>query len=246
MSDLKMEQASIRFFVNPPENNKDAIYSEAVRRAYSDMSRHTLHYKSEKYQGQSKEAIQARSTLKSKISERLAWYETKVFAVRSQKEYDKLHQSMCKDVSDIFTSPDDNGIIPIDATPKEANSTKRKSTFSMGQSQKIVNMVWKYVYMFYQYYNAENYTNYANELEQFKGIIGYLHAPIDGYVVSAVTNRTSAYYLNCEAPEFPWSQQSYKEYSDFQNRIREGLEKSNQHPFSWELENYPFKRRLLP
>ncbi len=246
MSDLKMEHASIRFFVNPPENNKDAIYAEAVRRAYSDMSRHTLHYKSKKYQGQTQEAIQARVALKGKIEKTLAGYEAQIFAVKSQKEYDDLHKSMCEKVSDIFTSPDDNGIIPIDATPDRADSEKRKSTFSMGQSQKIVNMVWKYVYLFYQYFNAENYSNYANEVEQFKDIIDFLHAPIDGYVVSAVTNLTSAYYLNCEAPEFPWSQQSYDEYTSFQNRIREELNKSNLHPFSWELENYPFKCRLVP
>ena len=238
---LNMEKACIRFFVNPPENNKGAIYAESVKRAYSDMSRHTLHYQSEEYQGQTKEATQARDNLKNKISEKLMEYEKEVFVVSSQDRYDGLHRSMCEIVSDIFTSPDDNNITPIEATPDDADSSMRKCTFSMGQSQKVVNMVWKYVYLFYQYFNAENNVNYASEVKQFKDVIDFLHAPIDSYVVSATTKSTSNYYLECKAPEFPWSQLSYDEYLGFQNDLRKQLKKTNQHPFLWELENYPFR-----
>ena len=238
---LTMERASIRFFVNPPANNKEAIYAEAVKRAYTDMSRHTLHYSNKKYKGQTKKATKAIEDLKDDISRKLLAYETELFDVTTQTGFDKLHKSMCKSVSKSFTSADSEGIIPIMATPKKATPKKRRNTFSMGQSQKIVNMVWKYVYLFYQYFNAENDSNYAFELERFKTTIVFLHAPIDSYVVSAATKKGSDYYLKCKAPKYSWSQLFYKEYFGFQKQIREELAKSNQHPFIWELENYPFK-----
>lgn len=83
--------------------------------------------------------------------------------------------------------------------------------------------------------------DYVNEIASFERIISYLHAPVDSFVISAATNPNSSYYLECNAPQYPWSQLYYSEYRDFQKAIREKLDENNQNPFIWELENYPFR-----
>lgn len=237
MPKIEMNEASIRFFVNPPLNNKDAIFTEAVKRAYSDMSRHTLYYANDKYKGQSKKAIEARDTIKTSIKDDLQGMEGRLFSIKSQTGFNKLHLEMCECVMSAFTSADSDGMIPIEATPKNAEESKRKVTFSLGQAQKVVNMVWKYVYLFYQYFNAKTNSDYSKEIKSFEKIIEYLHAPVDSYVISAATN-----YLGCEAPKYPWSQLFYNEYNDYQESLRTILQNNGKPcPFIWELENYPFK-----
>ena len=237
MPRIEMNEASIRFFVNPPLNNKDAIYTEAVKRAYSDMSRHTLYYANDKYKGQSKKATEARDAIKESIKNDLKEMEDQLFSVDSQPDFDKLHLEMCKSVERAFTSADSDRIIPINATPDKANDSQRKETFSMGQAQKVVNMVWKYVYLFYQYFNAKTNSDYAEKIKSFEKIVKFLHAPVDSYVISAATKD-----LGCEAPKYPWSQLYYDEYLDFQKSLRNNLNNYGKPcPFIWELENYPFR-----
>lgn len=238
---IKMDEASARFFVNPPAKNKDSIYAEAVKRAYGDMSRHTLHYSSPRYKGQTRIANEARKALQDAIATNLMAMEDSIFMVASQEAYDAIHLEMCNVVSEVFTSADSTGEIPIVATSQDAEASERKNTFSMGQAQKLVNMVWKYVYLFYQYFNAKTGSDYENELASFNRIIRFLHAPVDNFVIIAATDSNSNYYLECDAPKYPWSQLYYCEYQDFQNAIRAKLNENNQNPFTWELENYPFK-----
>lgn len=240
MTKIKMDAASIRFFVNPPQNSKEAIFTEAVRRAYSDMSRHTLHYNSPKYIGQSKSAILAREKLREDIAYKFIEEEQNVYSIDLQEKYDKWHKEMCEYVYSVFTTEDDEHIIPVKPTPKHVGSIERKECFSMGQSQKLVNMVWKYVYLFYQYFDAVIENSYTKELTNYSNIIEFLHAPIDSYVTKAVTDSDSKYNLGCKKPDYPWSQLNYGEYKTFQDDIREKLESKKEYPFIWELENFPF------
>lgn len=242
MDKILIDADSVRFFVNPPRNDKCAIYLEAVKRAYGDMSRRTLHFGSEKYKGQSKKAEESRQVLRDKIVDLLLKEESKLFAFRSSRSFNIWHKKMCKKVSDIFTTCDESGVVPINATPEgETDPSVRNSTFSMGQAQKVVNMVWKYVFVFYQYFNALNETDYVSELDSFKRIIPLLHAPIDSKVIEAATSVGRDYSLKCTKPKWPWSQLNYCEYKKFQNDIRNKLKKKGQCPFLWELENFPFE-----
>lgn len=235
-----MYDACIRFFVNPPVNDKDSIYTEAVNRAYGDMSRHTLHYTNSNYIGDSSSANKARNSIKDTIKNYLMEIETQVFAVKNQKEYDDLHYEMCKRVARAFTSAKSEENKPIELTSIRAyhNPTERKDTFSMGQAQKMVNMAWKYVYLFYQYFNAQT-KDYKTEIKSFNKVIKYLHAPVDGYVIEASKSRK--HKLKCVPPKYAWSQLFYFEYRSFQKSLRAKLEERNQYPFIWELKNYPFK-----
>ncbi len=241
---ITIDAATAKFFVGPPAiSSKYAIYEEAVSRAYGDMSRHTLKYNAEQYQGNSKTANDKKEKLKNRVAKHLSDEEESVLKAQSASDYDIIHKKLCKMVSDIFTGDDGDGIHPLDATPQDCSDPEiRKKTFSMGQAQKVVNMVCKYVYLFYQYYHATDNRLFDLELAQFGKVITFLHAPVDGFVIEAATKKNTKYLdKRIDKPDSPWSQLNYEEYRSFQNDLRKELKKKNKCPFLWELENWPFQ-----
>ncbi len=231
----------LKFFVSPPKSsNLNDIFMEAVRRAYGDMSRHTLHFNCQEYIGDSKNAQANREQLRIRIVELIKDWQNKLFDITDQESFDVFHNQCCENIISIFTTEDANGLIPIRATPQNADKAERKATFSYGQAQKVFNMIWKYVYLFYNYFNALSCEDYADELKNYQTIIKYLHTPIDSFVIDAATNKKNDYYLGCKPTDIPWSQFYYDEYISLQKDIRNELNKKNLSPFIWELKNFPF------
>ena len=255
-SKITIDAIAVKFFVGLSDCTQEAecqiaVYKEAVKRAYGDMSRHTLIYTAPEYQGNTKWANENKENLKAEIAKYLKNEEKRVLGVQSECAYDRIHEELCKMVSDIFTSEktdvkdkDGNDVkrIPLEATPQPCdNPETKKKTFSMGQAQKVVNMVWKYVYLFYEYYHAADNRLFDAELKQFDKVIPFLHAPVDGFVIEAATKKNPKYLdKRIDKPASPWSQLNYEEYMKFQRALREELKKQDEFPFLWELENWPF------
>jgi len=231
MPPITLDDSIVRFFVNPPLSNlKPSIYEEAANRAYGDMSRHTLHYSSPAYIGQGKTAVANKNALKSWIANEFRNAEPIVLASPNAAAFDKWHVCMCNRITTKFTTPDPKGNIPVNP-----------GDFSDGQSQKVVNMMWKYVYLFYEYFNALSPSGMYNaQISRFKGIFSLLHAPVDSYVIDAATNPQNKYYLGCKKPVTSWSKMNYSDYYSFQTDMRSKLSGCST-PFLWELENFPFK-----
>lgn len=252
MPKIFIDKDCVKFLLNPPNinlknsssNNKKEIYLAAVYKAYGDMSRHTLHYKSKSFIGDTKEAEKNRNNLKDQIAELLFNEEKNLFNLRNQTDFDNFHKRICDEISLVFTTKNNcANKVPLNRSNINNNSKNhRKYTFSDGQAQKILNMAWKYVYIFYNYYNSVNKI-FINELSSFKNIINYLHCPIDNYVLEAAGKNSSNYYIGLPLPEFAWSQLTYNEYFTIQNDLRKCLKNNKQNicPFLWELQNYPFK-----
>lgn len=244
-----MDKDCIKFFVNPPEeNNKEKVYYEAIKRAYGDMSRHTLHFQNG-YKGNDKTSIDNRNNFRTARIEDLktlmlnGGYEDRIFDIVNSKDknkyelFDDIHDSLCNKVIESFTK--EKSIM----VKTDYSSKKRDDGFSYGQAQKIVNMTLKYVYMFYNYFNALD-NSYKDELDKFNFIIPYLHSPVDSYVIDAAegegANGKKSYNFCCKRPKYPWSKLSHDEYIDYINDLRENLKQKDTSPFAWELSNYPF------
>lgn len=238
-NNISMNAMCIKFFVNPPANNKDAIYAEALERAYGDMSRHTLHFNEAFSKLEDKKEKEKEITrIKVEIAELLKNEEDSLFECNDQDEYNNWHKNRLYEIVGIFIK---EGYIektyPEDTTDKNL----RHDTFSIGQAQKILNMVIKYVYMFYQYFNAVD-NSYEKELQNFSHTTDLLHTPVDSYVIDAACKKkNNKYCLGCKKPDYAWSQLSYEEYNIFQKDIRDKLKAKGDVPFLWELNNYPFK-----
>ena len=85
---------------------------------------------------------------------------------------------------------------------------------SYGQAQKWLNMTLKYLYVL-----SYNFT--PNQLACF-------HAPLDSYIFEVAQNQ-----LSIRKPSKDWSKMDYKEYMDYQRKIREHMTGTT--VFYWEL-----------
>ena len=92
-------------------------------------------------------------------------------------------------------------------------------SFTYGQAQKWINMTIKYLYIL--------------EAQTFDGVFGFLHIPIDNYILAAVNKQFGIKY-----PDIPWSRwDDYVNiYLDFQNKIRSKV--TDIEPLRWEFRNW--------
>ena len=96
--------------------------------------------------------------------------------------------------------------------------------FTYGQAQKLVNMMIKYLYIFYK---CEGW----NDLDH---LVSYFHVPIDSYVLKEVRQDK-------KSNEIPWSKiNCYEEYECYQKEIQTFARKKYQNAFEWELTEWPF------
>ena len=98
--------------------------------------------------------------------------------------------------------------------------------FTYGQAQKLVNMMLKYLYI---YYDCEGW----NDLDK---LVAYFHVPIDSYVLKAASEKNK---------DMPWSKiNCYEEYKrcqeEIQTFVRGKYQQKYQNAFEWELTEWPF------
>ncbi len=221
---------------------KKAIFSRAFKSAYKDMSVHTVEYKSEAkylyFGDDSKRCLENKHKVACAIKE---YVEINIFKdflsdpqkYCSQEKFDCWHRKACYSFAKI-----DCEVLGLRNSNNEVNSYNisellfhrgdtGETIFTHGQAQKLVNMMVKYFYIFYQ---CEGW----KELENIKF---YAHAPIDSFVLKAA-------FFDEDYCGPAWSRiTDYDFYIGIKNRI-DNVAKAQKYSsgFLWELANWPFSR----
>ena len=161
------------------------LYKAASSRAYLDMNR-TI-----RFRGLDEDTrVFLREQINQKLEEAI-----KALSVSSQEEYDEWHKNLCFDIMQEYE--------------------KAGVEFSIGQSQKWINMTIKYLYML----GADTFD------EEFQ----YFHIPIDNYVFDIAKK-----VLSIDRPKIAWSRwESYDDqYMQYQRALREKIDIA---PLRWEF-----------
>lgn len=203
------------------ENKKptyDEAYDRAFQLAWKDMATHTLKYILSDFEGYSKKATDNKTKLKNTIKEKIK-NEIKDL-IESKDEFKTKHKKLCESFNDEIAKSEiiikDNGKkIEI----KNIIQTIGLDTaISIGQAQKLVNMIIKYLYIYYQLYSG-----FSNEKIEFQ--IKYYHAPIDSIILEEIGKSN-----------IRWSKiNDYNKYDEIQKIIREKAEEEYENSFIWEL-----------
>lgn len=166
----------------------DDPLATASRKAYHDLQR-TIHYSGAEQE--------IRNDLRMEIDQIVKRDFPYVFAQNgiTQVEYDKWHEALCMKIVFIYQ--------------------QKGFEFHLGQAQKWVNMMMKYLYVI--------------QFPEIERIIPVLHVPIDNYIYQQAEDELHVPRINgC------WSKiDSYELYLDYQNAIRKAVETA---PILWEFE----------
>lgn len=168
-------------------------YKAASSRAYLDMNR-TIRFKDL----DEKIRFALRERIDRKLEEAI-----KELSVSSQEEYDVWHKNLCLNIQKEYE--------------------KVGVEFTIGQSQKWVNMTIKYLYML----GADTFD------ETFR----YFHIPIDNYVFDIAKK-----VLSVDRPKIAWSRwESYDDqYMQYQRALRERIDID---PLRWEFKYWLIEAR---
>lgn len=160
-------------------------FEAASSRAYRDMNR-TI-----RFNGLDEKK---RESLRKKVYIYLE-KEIKDISVDSQIEFDKWHFKVCDYIRTLYRN---EGVL-----------------FTYGQSQKWVNMTFKYLYI-------------IGEMEKID-YFNLLHIPLDNYVFDIAVKEFGG-----ERPSVPWSRWDdyYNQYLPYQEMIRQNV---SEEPLRWEF-----------
>ena len=226
------------------DNRKDKIFDRAFALAYKDMATHTVVYKYDAkeafFGNNSKRCIDNKVKTRNAIKEYVV---TEIFndtamqmfmRIDSQTEFDEWQKAACKAFSNIKYTV--NGLENKDSCIQTRSISELlcqtdngiKCVFTTGQAQKLINMMVKYLYIFYQCEGRD-------DLERLKQ---YAHVPIDSYVLKEVFGKET--YNGT-----PWSKiESYETYQECEAKIIETAELDGfESPFLWELAKWPFEKQ---
>lgn len=231
------------------ELRREAIFNRSFELAYKDMSTHTVEY-SEKNDAKSpynkyindnsvrctKNKEKIRNAIKGYVKQRILDSNLSQLKGKLKKEqFDEWHKQACEEFVKInckvsgLKSKDKNG---EDENPCLADFFIKKgigeNIFTIGQAQKLINMMLKYLYIFYQ----------CEGLKTLEELNDCAHVPIDRYVLEAVF-----YKENYKGT--PWSQiATYDDYINCKKEIENYAEsKDYANGFQWELAEWPFNEK---
>lgn len=166
----------------------DDPLATASRKAYHDLQR-TIHYSGAEQE--------IRNDLRMEIEQIVKLDFPYIFAQNgiTQVEYDKWHEALCMKIVSIYQ--------------------QKGFEFHLGQAQKWVNMMMKYLYVI--------------QIPEVERVIPVLHVPIDNYIYQQAEDELHVPRINgC------WSKiDSYELYLDYQHAIRKAVETA---PILWEFE----------
>lgn len=230
-----------------PEKRKEKIFDRAFELAYMDMATHTVAYTEDAKKlyvgGDIKLCNDNKMKIKSAIKE---FVKENIFGdvnlskllkkISSEDKFKKWHKSACIsfvgincEVKDLELDQEENKIADPQNIRKLLCHTDRNleydGVFTYGQAQKLINMMLKYLYIFYKCEGCNN----LDILEKFA------HVPIDRYVLKAVFGKE-------DYNGTPWSKITlYKVYKECKKEIDDEAKASGYpSPFLWELANWPF------
>lgn len=224
-------------------DRKKMIFDRAFELAYKDMATHTVAYKKnakEKYfYGDNKSCNKNRKLVKDKIK---FYLKKEIFGgndlkkmkekLISQKEFNEWHEKACNS----FTEID----VDIELESQNKSEEKKKLSeifqckdeshiFSIGQAQKLINMMIKYIYI---YDSCEEESFLTKEV--LVNIEKYAHAPLDSYVLNKIDKESYDGQVWSKIAKY----EEYKKYCELIKKIAEDKDKS---PFLWELKYWPFE-----
>lgn len=221
---------------NDKEQRKAAIFNRAFELAYRDMATHTVVYTQfalDNYvQNSNKRCNENRKAIKQAIRD---FVQDEIFgkdlsALKKEiqaNQFDKWHKSACNTFVEINCKIEglnglENTVLISKLLCNKAD--KSKNVFTYGQAQKLINMMVKYLYIFYR---CEGF----DELDMIKD---FAHAPIDSYVLKAAGIEANG--------DIAWSKiDNYKTYKEYRDDIKQkAVKKGYKNDFQWELAEWPF------
>lgn len=221
----------------------EELYNKAFELAWRDMATHTLSFSSE-YSGDTTEKRKARKAFIDKLGKELHKDIRSLYKSESSETFDTNHEKLCKDIvngkKQFYCNNSHTSI--KSSVHYIDNKNFENEGLTYGQSQKLVNMVIKYMYVYDKLYG---YNELNNE--------SWYHIPIDNRVIEAIWdgwNKNNFNHIKDSIPPNkvrvknqirPWSQWTKKDYLDFHKAYCEEKALSPS-PFLWELKNWPFKK----
>lgn len=229
------------------EQRKAEMVDRAFDLAFKDMSTHTVAYKvsvkgryfnddsvrCSENKNNVKECI--RKYIIAKLFESPDLSELKKYL--KDKNFDEWHKCACSRLVEIqdagltckLTEKTEKGKNKVemewDISDVLIQNHTGKEVFSYGQAQKLINMMIKYLYIYYQ----------CEGLNDLDGLIECAHVPIDRFVLKGAFDTENYNRV-------PWSQfGTYEEYMDCKKEI-DSKAKEDGYPngFQWELAKWPF------
>lgn len=166
------------------------LYEAASVRAYLDMNR-TLRFNGMNNETRKELRNQVSTLLKQEI------IKLKKTSIQRQDDFDKWHKSVCVKIQKVYKN------VGID--------------FTIGQSQKWINMTFKYLYMLGD--------------QELTDVFHFLHIPLDNYVFKIVHQE-----YGFKIPSIAWSKwNDYdNQYLQYQKDLRYKIEGKD--PLRWEFE----------
>lgn len=230
---------------------KKKVFDRAFNMAYKDMATHTVayHKDSEEYkkyiEGDSKRAKNNRDKVKFAIKDHIKSYFisednyslTSLMNLLTPKSFDEWHKKVCGEIVNINCSVE--GLKAEDKTKATVKIAKLlrhmdknvHGVFTYGQAQKLVNMMLKYLYIYYQ---CEGW----DDLEKLRSSF---HVPIDSYVLKAFSGKD-------KYNEKAWSKFDENDYESCREDIEKFVKGRKKYQgydaFSWELTEWPFGMNL--
>ena len=230
---------SYREILGMADGGMDGVLDLCAQRAYRDLSR-TLRFCSADSKDDRKEVEAKKEDMLKKAKGAVVGGATALLGAGSHGAFDRLHKEICGDEAD----GDSRRSVVVAARETPGSDVlkpvgKEGKIFYPGQAQKWLNMTLKYFWIL-------DLPEFENELHNVKG---YLHAPIDGFVLKALSKSEDLSALMRaeglgndadvkkahECARTPWSQWSYEDYDLIQKLVRSLSESSGRCPIEWEM-----------
>lgn len=225
-----------------PSIRKSEIFDRAFSLAYKDMSTHTVAYTKVAETYTKKDCTRCANN-KKLIQKALQNFISPIFqdlsSIKSQDDFQKWHKESCNHIVGIKNSECIvKKLVSEDNTEHDENYASLvchkdkaiEQTFTYGQAQKLLNMMLKYLYI---YYKCEGWN-------EFDTVADFYHAPIDRFVLRAALGQDNYNGI-------PWSKIStYSEYEECQAEInKKDNVKKYFTAFIWELTGWPFSSNQI-
>lgn len=239
--------------IHGSENRKEEMFNRAFELAYKDMATHTVAYKkeakSEYFYDYNNICNENRKAVKECIK---AFVEKEIFGgveLKKLKEslaeqsFDNWHEKAC----DSFSS-DIAGEVTLKTKSKdekheslsnliEHKNEKSDNLFTIGQAQKLINMMIKYLYI---YNKCEEENERVLKSEDLSNIEEYAHAAIDDKVLKKVYEKENYKYTKwSDLQEYP-EKGGEDTYCKYKEKIKEVAK--DEKMFLWELKYWPFDK----
>lgn len=163
----------------------------AVRKAYADMSARTI-------RGFGDVSAEKKEELRKNFANKFIETFCKAEAPLTQEAFDARHQEVCDDfLTKLNKLCTDCGVEELPC---------------YGKAQKIVNMTFKYLYLF------------END-EPIQLLFAFCHMPLDSNIFEYLKKKFKSHGLNAKLFETAWSKLNDKQYREIQTAIREYCQK---------------------